>query len=77
MPIYFYSKSKEFGRLSNFSLHGFELDGAFWPTVEHYFQGRSFPIRNTPSAFGWRRNPQRRRSSAVREVTPCGRIGKW
>jgi ribA/ribD-fused uncharacterized protein len=42
-PIYFYSKTNEFYELSNFSPHGFELDGAFWPTVEHYFQAQKFP----------------------------------
>jgi predicted NAD-dependent protein-ADP-ribosyltransferase YbiA (DUF1768 family) len=34
-PIYFYSKTVEYFELSNFSPHGFELDGAYWPTVEH------------------------------------------
>lgn len=30
--------------LSSFSRHGFELDGQFWPSVEHYFQGMKFQI---------------------------------
>lgn len=42
-PVYFYSKSSDFFELSNFSPHGFELDGAFWPTVEHFFQAQKFP----------------------------------
>jgi N-glycosidase YbiA len=42
-PIYFYSKTLEYFEFSNFSLHGFELDGAYWPTVEHYFQAQKFP----------------------------------
>lgn len=42
-PIYFYSRSSEYGWLSNFSPHGFELDGLYWPTVEHYFQAMKFP----------------------------------
>jgi len=42
-PIYFYSKSDDYRELSNFSPHGFELDGAWWPTVEHYFQAQKFP----------------------------------
>src|SRR5262245_48067542 len=37
-PIYFYSKTIEYFELSNFSPHWFELDGAYWPTVEHYAQ---------------------------------------
>jgi N-glycosidase YbiA len=43
MAIYFYSRSSQYGEFSNFSLHGFELDGAWWPTVEHYFQAQKFP----------------------------------
>jgi ribA/ribD-fused uncharacterized protein len=43
MPIYFYSTIDEYGDFSNFSPHGFELDGNYWPTVEHYFQAQKFP----------------------------------
>ncbi|MEG4803453.1 NADAR family protein [Microcoleus sp. ARI1-B5] len=43
MPIYFYSTRGEYGSLSNFSRHGFELDGEYWPTTEHYFQAQKFP----------------------------------
>ncbi len=42
MPIYFYSSLDEYGCFSNFSPHGFELDGRYWPTVEHYFQAQKF-----------------------------------
>lgn len=28
--------------LSSFSRHAFELDGAQWPSVEHYYQGMKF-----------------------------------
>jgi ribA/ribD-fused uncharacterized protein len=42
MPIYFYSTADEYGCFSNFSRHGFELDGDFWPTSEHYFQAQKF-----------------------------------
>jgi ribA/ribD-fused uncharacterized protein len=43
MPIYFYSTRGEYGSFSNFSAHGFELDGEYWPTPEHYFQAQKFP----------------------------------
>ena len=43
MPIYFYSTRSEHGSFSNFSHHGFELDGEYWPTTEHYFQAQKFP----------------------------------
>ncbi|MBD2039857.1 NADAR family protein [Microcoleus sp. FACHB-672] len=42
MTIYFYSTHDQYGCFSNFSPHGFELDGAYWPTSEHYFQAQKF-----------------------------------
>lgn len=43
MPIYFYStKEQPYGCFSNFSAHGFELDGVYWRTSEHYFQAQKF-----------------------------------
>jgi len=43
MTIYFYGpKGKPYGCFSNFSPHGFELDGTWWPTSEHYFQAQKF-----------------------------------
>lgn len=40
--IYFYNTREEYGCFSNFSIHGFELDGVWWPTSEHYFQAQKF-----------------------------------
>ena len=42
MIIYFYSTQGQYGCFSNFSRHGFELDGVYWPTSEHYFQAQKF-----------------------------------
>jgi N-glycosidase YbiA len=43
MRIYFYSNREfPYGAFSNFSAHGFELDGHYWPTAEHYFQAMKF-----------------------------------
>jgi ribA/ribD-fused uncharacterized protein len=42
MTIYFYTPRDEYGCFSNFSPHGIELDGRYWPTVEHYFQAQKF-----------------------------------
>ncbi|EFH81522.1 NADAR family protein [Ktedonobacter racemifer] len=43
MTIYFYTAREEpYGCFSNFSRHGIDLDGAWWPTVEHYFQAQKF-----------------------------------
>src|SRR4028118_1578205 len=48
MTIYFYSNRDQYGCFSNFSPHGFELEGAYWPTSEHYFQAQKFA--GTPHA---------------------------
>ena len=43
MTIYFFDESeKPYGCFSNFSPHGFELDGLWWSTSEHYFQAQKF-----------------------------------
>lgn len=42
MTIYFYSTLGDYGCFSNFSDHGFELDGEYWSTTEHYFQAQKF-----------------------------------
>jgi ribA/ribD-fused uncharacterized protein len=43
MTIYFYSHNENpYGCFSNFSSHGFELDGVYWATSEHYFQAQKF-----------------------------------
>ena len=43
MPIYFYSTREiPYGCFSNFSAHGFKLDGKYWRTSEHYFQAQKF-----------------------------------
>ncbi|MDP5138602.1 NADAR family protein [Rheinheimera baltica] len=42
MTIFFYTKTDAYGEFSNFSKHGIEEDGEWWPTVEHYFQAQKF-----------------------------------
>ncbi|MEM9256754.1 MAG: NADAR family protein [Pseudomonadota bacterium] len=42
MTIYFYTKNDEYGAFSNFSPHGIEMQGVWWPAVEHYFQAQKF-----------------------------------
>lgn len=43
MAIYFYLQTeKPYGVFSNFSPHGFTLDGRYYPTSEHYFQAQKF-----------------------------------
>jgi ribA/ribD-fused uncharacterized protein len=40
--IYFYKAKDEYGCFSNFSPHGFELEGKWYPTSEHYYQAQKF-----------------------------------
>lgn len=41
--IAFYSpREATYGCFSNFSRHSFTIDGAYWPTSEHYFQAQKF-----------------------------------
>lgn len=42
MAIRFYRERDAYGFLSNFSAHGFTLEGRYWPTAEHYFQAQKF-----------------------------------
>jgi ribA/ribD-fused uncharacterized protein len=42
MAIRFYSKSDTYREFSNFAPYGVDLDGAWWPTVEHYYQAQKF-----------------------------------
>ena len=42
MTIFFYTKNDDYGEFSNFSKHGIEMQGVWWPTVEHYFQAQKF-----------------------------------
>ena len=41
-PLYFYTKTMPFWGLSNFAPPGIEVDGFYWPTIEHYFQAQKF-----------------------------------
>ena len=42
MEIEFSSKSQQYSEFSNFHSAPFTLEGALWPTVEHYFQAQKF-----------------------------------
>ncbi|MGB7341944.1 MAG: NADAR family protein [Phototrophicaceae bacterium] len=58
MTLYFYTVSGDYGEFSNFSRHGFMLDGYYWKTSEHYFQAMKF--EDTPHYHQVReaRNPK-------------------
>ena len=40
--VYFYTPDGPFGDFSNFARFGVWLDGAWWPTAEHFFQAQKF-----------------------------------
>ncbi len=42
MVIKFYRVNEAYGCFSNFSKHGFVIDGKYWSTSEHYFQSQKF-----------------------------------
>jgi ribA/ribD-fused uncharacterized protein len=42
MTIRFYSKSETHREFSNFAPFAIDLDGARWPTTEHYYQAQKF-----------------------------------
>lgn len=65
MAIYFYRVNDEYGCFSNFSKHGFELDGKYWMTSEHYFQAKKF--------IGNEYEEQVRMSSTPMEAANMGR----
>lgn len=56
--IFFYETDKAYGCFSNFSRHPLEVDGALWPTSEHFFQTTKFTeqadidaVRAAPTPF--------------------------
>lgn len=60
--IRFYdARERPYGCFSNFSRHGFELDGWWWPTSEHYFQAQKFA--GTPHADEVRCAPTPKRAA--------------
>jgi len=71
-PIKFYSKTTAYRELSNFAPFGFEDDGVYWPTVEHYFQVQKFPGEENvalPAGLGaWKSRLMAARSHGKRGV---------
>ena len=41
MVIRFFSRSETHREFSNFAPFGIDLDGAWWPTVENYYQAQT------------------------------------
>jgi N-glycosidase YbiA len=70
MPIYFYSNIDEYGCFSNFSPHGFEVDGVYWPTVEHYFQAQKFAGTEYEILIRQAKSPKQAKSQGRRRDWP-------
>jgi hypothetical protein len=75
MPIYFYSNTDEYGALSNFSPHGIEMDGVWWPTVEHYFQAQKFHDADYREKIRATRTPKMAKSLGRSRALPIR--GDW
>lgn len=58
MPIYFYGIRDTYGCFSNFSAHGIELKGKWWPTTEHYFQAQKFADTHHEDAVRQAKTPK-------------------
>ncbi len=69
MTIFFYSTTGQYGCFSNFSRHGFDLDGLRWSTSEHYFQAQKFV--GTPYL------EEVRRAKTPKEAARLGRRRDW
>lgn len=40
--VCFFKTFEEHGEFSNFAKYGFEVDGKYWPTSEHYYQAQKY-----------------------------------
>src|SRR5689334_5917987 len=57
--IKFYGRNDEYGCFSNFAHSPFRLNGATWPSVEHYFQAQKFPDTEYEEAIRQAKSPAR------------------
>lgn len=70
MAIAFYSSGEPFGEFSNFAAYGVELDGRWYPTVEHYFQAMKFPGHPQSEAIRRARTPKLAKQLGHSRKTP-------
>lgn len=71
LSILFYSIHEQpYGCFSNFSAHGFELDNAWWPTSEHYFQAQKFVGTSLAEQVRQARSPKEAASLGRRRSLP-------
>lgn len=70
MTIYFYSTQATYGEFSNFSAHGFQLDGHYWKTSEHYFQAMKFQGTQYENLVREARSPKQAAETGRRRDLP-------
>ena len=58
MSIYFNTPKEPYGEFSNRAAFGIEMDGAWWPTVEHYYQAQKFDDANYREKIRCAPNPK-------------------
>ena len=61
---YYLSRTDVSHPLSAYSRFGFELDGAEWPSVEHYYQGLKFEDEELREAIRSRDHPEKAKKMA-------------
>jgi ribA/ribD-fused uncharacterized protein len=66
-PLYV-SRSDAGNPLSSFSRHGFNLDDADWPSVEHYYQGMKFSDPDQRAAIRATATPEEAKRLAEKHV---------
>jgi ribA/ribD-fused uncharacterized protein len=57
MVIRFFSQSETYRELSNFAPFGIDLDGAWWATVENYYQAQKFTDPGLRQSIGRAEQP--------------------
>ena len=77
--ILFYDDNKPYYEMTNFARFGFDLDGDYWPTSEHYFQAQKFdgyPLKKSQvrrlaaprDAFDFVRRPENKAVSYLQNI---------
>lgn len=75
MAIYFYYTGETYGAFSGWSPHGFELDGHYWQTLEHFYQAQKFA--GTPHAEEIRLAPTPRKAKQLGSRTDWPLRADW
>ncbi|MCB1211642.1 MAG: NADAR family protein [Verrucomicrobiales bacterium] len=71
MALWFKSKHPTLSWLSNFSKHGFELEGSRWASVEHFYQAQKYAGTEAWSRIRAAGSPmEARKAGQDRSLTP-------